>query len=170
MERFEKNHELVTKILFLIYFGILTWIILFKMQFSIHSLPFIRNINLIPFAGTAVVNGQLDYNEIINNIIIFIPFGLYISMLRIDWSFLQKLFPIFLVSLFYESFQYFLAIGGTDITDLIGNTLGGALGIILFMLFSKVLKDKTHKVLNILALLTTIAFVILLAVLIFANM
>ena len=74
--------------------------------------------------------------------LIFIPFGIYITMLKSNWSFIKKIIPIFLTSLIVEILQYIFAVGATDITDLIGNTLGGVIGIGIFYLLIKLLKTK----------------------------
>ena len=79
----------LTKILFIIYIVILVWILLFKMSFSIDELYKNRNINIIPFMGSVIVNGKIDTSEIINNIIVFIPVGIYVCMLKKDWSILK---------------------------------------------------------------------------------
>ncbi|MHB8127509.1 MAG: VanZ family protein [Mobilitalea sp.] len=155
------NQVKLTFGLFIVYFSVLTWIILFKMQFSLNDLPHFRGLNLIPFAGSVVKNNQLDYSEIILNVIIFIPFGLYLSMIELNWSFWKKIILIAGVSLLFELLQFLFAIGGTDITDLISNTLGGVVGIGFYIVFSKILKEKTNKILNILALIGTICFVLL---------
>ena len=42
------NQNKITKVLAILYFIILTWIILFKMQFSLEHLKTTRNINLVP--------------------------------------------------------------------------------------------------------------------------
>lgn len=67
----KKNKLLI--FLLTIYILILTWIILFKMQLSFVALPYIRSINLIPFAESVIVNGKIYFGEIIDNLIIFIP-------------------------------------------------------------------------------------------------
>lgn len=158
----EKNNQVkLTSGLFIVYFLVLIWIILFKMQFSFYTLPHFRGLNLIPFAGSAIKNNQLDYSEIILNMVVFIPFGLYLSMIKLNWSFWKKIFSIAGVSLLFELLQFLFAIGGTDITDLISNTLGGAAGIGIYIVFSKILKEKTNKILNILALIGTICIVLL---------
>lgn len=67
------------------------------MQFSFQDLSHFtdfRGINLIPFAGSVIKNDQIDIGEIIYNMFAFIPFGIYISMLRPSWSFLKKIVPI----------------------------------------------------------------------------
>lgn len=76
-----KKSKNITISLFVIYLVILTWIILFKLQLSIADLPHIRSINLIPFQESVIINDKLNVKEIIYNVIIFIPLGLYISML-----------------------------------------------------------------------------------------
>lgn len=161
----------ITQILFVFYLLALTWIILLKMQFDFSSLKnmHIRNINLIPFGDSLTVNGRISISEILLNIIAFIPFGVYLSMINCKWRFFQRVLPIFGVSLGYEVLQYIFAIGGSDITDLIGNTLGGIIGIVLFWILHKILGRKTIKILNILAVIGTVCVVLILSLLFIAN-
>lgn len=162
----------LTGILLVVYLMVLSWIILFKMQFDISLLKNMnfRSVNLIPFADSLIVNGRMDISEIILNIVAFIPFGVYLSMLNVNWGLLKKILPIFSVSLLYEVTQYIFAIGASDITDLMGNTLGGAIGIGIFFVLHHLLGKKTVKVLNVLATIGTIAAVLFLALLTIANM
>ena len=159
----------LTRILFAVYFLILVWILLFKMSFSLDELYKNRSINLIPFMGSVIVNGRIYINEIIDNILVFIPLGIYICMLKEDWSILRKISVGFFISLGIEVLQFILAIGATDITDLLGNTLGGILGIGVFYLFSKLFKNKTNKIINTLALIATILLVSMISILLLAN-
>lgn len=159
----------LTRILFAVYFLILVWILLFKMSFSLDELYKSRSINLIPFMGSVIVNGRIYINEIIDNILVFIPLGIYICMLKEDWPILRKISVGFFISLGIEVLQFILAIGATDITDLIGNTLGGIIGIGVFYLFSKLFKNKTNKIINILALIVTILLVSMISILLLAN-
>jgi glycopeptide antibiotics resistance protein len=161
MNKNKNNQVKLTFGLFIVYFLVLIWIILFKMQFTFNTLPHFRGLNLIPFAGSVIKNNQLDYNEIILNMMVFIPFGLYLSMIKLNWSFWKKILSIAGVSLLFELLQFLFTIGGTDITDLISNTLGGAAGIGFYIVFSKILKEKTNRILNILALIGTICIVLL---------
>ena len=163
-----RQHSL-TKILFTAYILILTWILLFKMSFSIDELYKSRSINIIPFMGSVIVNGRIDISEIINNIIVFVPVGIYICMLKENWSILRKISVGFFISLGIEVLQFILAIGATDITDLIGNTLGGIIGIGVFYLFSKVFKNKTNNIINTLALIATILLLAFISILLIAN-
>ena len=162
----------VTLGLLIMYLVVMTWIILFKMELDIRLLRQmnLRSINLIPFAGSLIVNGKADMSEVILNIAVFIPFGTYLSMLDRKMSFIMKVLPVFVVSLMYEVLQYCFAIGASDITDLLGNTLGGIIGIGLFAVCSKILGEKTVRILNILAAVGTVAVVVLLVLLIVVNM
>ena len=159
----------LTRILFAVYTLILAWILLFKMSFSIDELYKNRSINIIPFMGSVIVNGKIDTSEIINNIIVFIPVGIYVCMLKKDWSILKKISVGFFISLGIEVLQFVLAIGATDITDLIGNTLGGIIGIGVYYLFSKVFKDKINNIINTLALIATILLIALISILLLVN-
>ena len=117
--------------LLVFYLVALTWIILFKLQFSIADLPHLRNINLIPFAGSVIVNGTIDFSEIIQNVLAFIPYGLFVHILWEKKPILKQFLPIVCTSFLFEIVQFIFAIGGTDITDIITNSLGGFLGIVL---------------------------------------
>ncbi|MDN6195989.1 MAG: VanZ family protein [Atopostipes suicloacalis] len=157
-----KDKYRTTRILLMTYLILLIWIILMKTEFSFASIYRMRSLNLIPLEGTAVRNQQLDYQEISLNVLIFVPLGIYLSILKRQWPFWKKLLPIFFLSLLFESLQYIFSIGASDITDLIANTVGGALGMIVYLLLSKVIKDQKRTVhfFNLLALIVTIIFLI----------
>ena len=57
--------------LFSFYFFALTWIILFKFSFSPRELPHLRNINLIPFAESVIVNGTIDFRNFSKSLCIY---------------------------------------------------------------------------------------------------
>ena len=159
----------LTKVLFCIYFFILVWILLFKMSFSLDELYGHRNINLIPYYGSASVNGRLYLTDIINNILVFVPVGIYVSMIKEDWSILKKISVSFFISLTVEIAQFILAVGATDITDLIGNTMGGIIGVGIFHLFNMIFKNKTINILNILASISTVGLVSLMGMILIYN-
>ncbi len=162
----------LTSALLGIYVIIISWIIVFKMQFSIDTLPYIRSINLIPFGESVIINGKIYFDEIINNLIVFIPVGLYIEMIWKDKKLLQKIIPVLSLTLIYESLQYVFHVGATDITDIIMNTLGGVTGILIINCLYKMFKnnEKVNKILNILATICTIGLIGLIIILIVANL
>lgn len=152
------------------YLVFLTWIILFKMSFSLQELPEIRSVNLIPFGESVMVNGRLYAAEILDNVLAFIPFGIFMGLLGENRSFWKKLAPVFGVSLFYEVMQFVLGIGASDITDLIANTLGGILGIAVVMAAWKIFGVRVRKVLNGVCLVGAGLLIGLVGLLVVANM
>lgn len=65
--------------------------------------------------------------------------------------------------------QYAFAIGASDITDVIDNTMGGILGILLFMLLEKIFKKHTATIVNLIGMVMEIAAIILITVILLAN-
>lgn len=159
----------LTEILFCFYFLALVWIILFKMQMPFSQTGHIRSVNLIPFAGSVEVNGRIYLQEIVDNVLIFIPFGVFSCMLGRPGAWLLKAAPSFFTSLVLEILQYVLAVGATDITDLLGNTAGGMIGVGIFYIFSKVCKEKAVLVLNVIALVGAAGMGLLVGLLVLAN-
>ncbi|MGN0314376.1 MAG: VanZ family protein [Fusicatenibacter sp.] len=156
-------------LLLFLYLVVLTWVIVFKFAFSPEELPHFRSINLIPFGQSVIVNGKLNTRELFLNVLAFVPFGIYLCMLKHKWSFLQIMLSALLLSFLYETAQYLLSVGAADITDLINNTLGGAIGYACYSLFSRILKEKTDRILTIAASIGTAAVLLLMVLLFAAN-
>lgn len=135
-------------VLFIIYGFALIWLVLFKLQFSIDQIDRVRVINMIPL-------NESVFSEVKNNIWIFVPLGIYICMLKRKWTFMKGLIAIFGVTLTFEMIQFVLAIGRSDITDILANTLGGIIGIGIYELLFKLLKHRTNKFINLFALVVT---------------
>lgn len=126
------------KILFAAYLFVLIWLVLFKFSYD----PFAvirefqtRSLNLIPFA-------RAHKSEMISNMIAFIPFGVMLGVHFKQALFKNKILVIFAFSLVAEILQFVLAIGVTDITDIIMNTLGGIVGLAAYDLISKHTNEK----------------------------
>lgn len=154
----KKNQKVISSVIFIVYLAVLIWVIIFKTTFSLRSLDTIRNINLIPFGDSTIINGSIGLKEIIWNGILFVPFGLYLSVLMPKSSSLIKVGIIASVSLTFEIIQYALSIGATDITDLIMNTFGGVVGIVIYRILYQILKttESTNMVVNIIAVIGVI--------------
>lgn len=125
-----KKSHFITSALFLLYLVLLVWIILFKLQFSITDLDRMREINLIPFYYKEEVS--FHATEVLENILIFVPFGIYLCLIFKKLRFSGKLFLTAGMSVLLELCQYVLAVGRSDITDLITNISGGLIGIFLY--------------------------------------
>lgn len=159
----------MTYVLFGIYFLALAWIILLKGQFSLPKFGFYRNINLIPFQGSAIINGQIDFDEILGNVLVFFPYGIFMGALYWEAPFYKKLLPIFFTTLAFETLQYICGIGATDVTDLMTNTAGGLTGLLLYILMEKIFKRNTLAVVNWITFICAILLFSFTAVILFYN-
>ncbi|MDQ8759201.1 VanZ family protein [Streptococcus ruminantium] len=142
--------------LFFAYLLLLVWMIVYKMNLNVlYGRYDIGSINLLPFAGTAVYDGVLYFPEILFNIISFIPFGIYMEMLFRKASWGTNLFVIMLVSLSFEVAQYVLLLGIADITDILANVLGGAIGINIMYVLTSIWREKSYTRMNVFCLFLT---------------
>jgi glycopeptide antibiotics resistance protein len=147
----------LTRILFVIYLFVLIGIILFKLPFySARFTLATRVINLVPLQGSFDDQGALMTKEIAFNIILFIPLGIYLCLLKKSWSWQKKVLAVVGLTTTLELVQFIFALGITDITDVLNNTLGGIIGIITTTLFARFLKTKTTTIVNLLALILTV--------------
>ena len=78
----------------------------------------------------------------ISNIVAFIPFGVMLGVNFKQVLFRYKIAVIFAFSLAVEIIQFALAIGVTDITDIIMNTLGGFMGLAGYAVISRQTNDR----------------------------
>lgn len=90
---------------------------------------------------------------------IFVPFGILISTLWEEKAITDKILLAFCTSLILETLQYVFAVGASDITDLLTNTLGGAIGVGIYFIFSKIFKEKKTMIINTLSLVCASLFV-----------
>ncbi len=164
-----KSKKLTLELL-VVYLAVLTWIIIFKMQFPGDAgLPHMRNVNLIPFGQSVIVNGRIEFSEIIQNVLVFIPYGLLMGILWEEKPFLVKFLPIVLTSFAFESIQYIGAVGASDITDLITNSLGGIIGLVIASVLPLIFRRKWRALINIICLIGFILLGVLSFLLFLAN-
>lgn len=170
MKKREKRGFLVP-FLFIVYMVLLVWIILFKLQFSISEIDKIRSINLIPFHYENEIGIKFHLKEVFENAVIFIPLGIYLCMFRHELNVKVKFVLVLVISLLFELFQYILALGRTDVTDLITNTCGGMAGVGLYWLAVKIFhnKERINLIITIFATVVTIVVIGLLAILLILN-
>ena len=131
------GRQTASGVMFAIYLLFLVWAVLWKCR-----VPFIggteRIINLIPFSGNA------GYEKLFN-LVLFVPLGFYIAAIAKRRSIMKQIFMILIISLVFEIVQYTSAIGSSDITDVILNTLGGTVGIGGLFLLKKLFGKHTNK-------------------------
>ena len=89
--------------------------------------------NFTPFwSYGAIESGRIDLlAENIMNVVVFVPIGLLLSCVshRLKWWLV--LFFGFVISVSIEALQYFFYKGFSEVDDVIHNTLGCAIGIIM---------------------------------------
>lgn len=162
-----EGQKRVSYIVFGVYLLLLCWLVLFKFATSIEEIPHFRQINLIPFHYDA--ESPFHVREVIDNILVFVPAGVYFT------AFLDKqrkgtgVFAVFLLSMIFESCQWIFSIGVSDITDVIDNTLGGLLGCLLIYFLAKIFPENKMKIVNILGIIIEVAGIALLSILLIAN-
>lgn len=138
-------HEIILLLYVMFIIGLLSLTIIPKNSNRTHE------INLIPFKifkdiyYEIVVNRNITYLwiNLVGNICIFIPIGLFPLIL---WK--VKVGKVIiggcLLSLFIEISQMFLA-RATDIDDLILNTIGVIIGVVIFNMLHKYNNEKKEK-------------------------
>ena len=159
------NHasKKLTTTLFIIYLIALCWILVLKLgvQFSYMEQ---RRVNLNPFVKSG---GNINISEIILNVLIFVPLGIYAAIIFERWSFGKKVLFVFSMSLIVEAVQFILAVGALDITDIITNTIGGIIGLLIFKAIEKGFNNsvKAQKFVNLVAAIGTASMILLLLLL-----
>jgi glycopeptide antibiotics resistance protein len=131
------------------YLMFLIWAILWKCGTPFTSDGTQRTINLLPLSGNT--SWELQFN-----IAVFIPFGFFLSACSSKPKFLRLIVTTLLLSFAFEGIQFALAIGRSDITDLLMNTLGGLIGIAAFYVLSKLFERNGQRVIFIVCILLTL--------------
>lgn len=167
----KRKSNCLATILFLIYLALMVWIILFKLQFSISDLDKVRSINLIPFHYDKEVGAAFHLTEVFENFLIFVPMGIYLQMLLPRTKLYVKFMLIAGTSFLLETMQYILAVGRSDITDVLTNTAGGLLGLAVYSMAARLIGNriKANRLFSILAGIVSVVVIGLLGFLLFAN-
>lgn len=128
-------------------------LLLLLLLFGKRELGTFRSVNLIPFQE---IGGYLIWGEdarrvfglgnVVGNIVIFIPLGLYFSLLNRKGKLLYNTLLVLAVSVGAEVLQYVLQVGASDIDDVILNTLGGFLGVAVFWGLQALCKERVRTV------------------------
>ncbi|WP_203963377.1 VanZ family protein [Actinocatenispora thailandica] len=141
--------------LFVVYLALLCWLVLWKLEPPHIGDGSLRHLKLVPFSA----DGGLDPNspqEVAANLLMFVPFGLYLRLLAPARPWWQAAVVVAAASVALETTQYVLAIGWSDVTDVITNTAGGAAGIALTALARRRLHARTARVLTRICLIGTV--------------
>ncbi len=91
--------------------------------------------------GTFVVAANL-----LGNILIFVPYGFFVSMAGRTRGLFRTFFLSMFLSLGVETVQLVTRVGSFDVDDILLNTIGGILGYVVFAACSRV--RRKHHVRN----------------------
>ncbi|MBR4305368.1 MAG: VanZ family protein [Ruminiclostridium sp.] len=148
-------HEAALLVFVIFIVGLASQTVIPQLEINENGIGIVQNrvhkTNLIPFKVLSetytevFVNGYVNYFIInfLGNIVMFLPFGLFIPLL---WraSYKTAVLTGFCSSLFIETCQLFLA-RGTDVDDLLLNTLGAFVGVLIYKLLYRLCKPLTDK-------------------------
>ena len=127
-----------------------------------------RSINLFPFQ---MINEHAFSLNVWGNVVMFIPLGIYVALQLKNFTLKKALSLIVGASLTIEIIQLTFARGATDIDDVILNTIGGLIGVLIYISFKKLFKTraKVQKAISLLSIIIGIPIILLVVVLIIAN-
>ena len=131
-------------ILFLFYCILLFWILFisteskdrtnfYKISYS-YFIPFKHTQEVFKLAKKYHFKNGTGYaiiTNIIGNIFLFIPLGIYISLVCANYNLKEIVVVSFLISCFIELTQHTFNVGVFDIDDIIYNCFGGGTGLFL---------------------------------------
>lgn len=161
----EKGFALIVMGIYLLF---LCWLILFKLADSIEKIPSMRAVNLIPFYYDELAHSSFHLKEVLYNVLAFIPAGFYFSAFG-KKKLLSGIAASAVLSLGFEILQWIFALGASDITDLITNTIGGALGAGISWGLGKLSGGRQVRIVTIIGAVLETVFLVLFLVLMIVN-
>ena len=81
------------------------------------------------------------FANLAGNILIFVPYGFFISMASRSRGFFKTLFFSMGLSLCVETVQLFTRVGSFDVDDILLNTIGGVAGYIIFLICNAIRRN-----------------------------
>lgn len=122
------------------------WRSLFRGETISWPVPFSNEANLVPLVGILYGLRRMNWLslQVVGNVVMFLPLGFFPALLWEGATWKRALLTGFCSSLFVECFQLFV-VRGTDIDDLILNTLGALCGYWLYRLLATLAPGSTGK-------------------------
>lgn len=137
--------RLLLPLLFVAYLALAAWTVLWKLDVPRLGEAAERVVKLVPFAATAQA-GASEPVELVLNLVIFLPFGVYLGLLVPSWPWWRVAGTIAGASALLEAAQYVLAVGSADVTDVVVNTAGGLAGLGVVALARRALRARAATV------------------------
>lgn len=149
----KKRFRILGKILFVGYVGFIVYFLLFSdfygrsldgMQEYRYNLELFKEIKRFWYYKEQL-GFYAMFTNLFGNVLIFVPFGFFMPMASRYRSFLSATFYSFALSVCVETFQLFTRVGCFDVDDLLLNTIGGAIGYIIFIICAAIRRHHDHK-------------------------
>lgn len=87
----------------------------------------------MPLSCGHKVSASFVLNNLLGNMVVFIPCGLYIQVMTRNKSVLRTVVTVAVLTAVIVGVQYAFGLGACDIDDVLLNTCGGALGALLYV-------------------------------------
>lgn len=147
--------------LFVAYLVLLAWTVLWKLEVpwvgAAWALP--RPFKLVPFVASGDAGASAPL-EVLANILLFVPFGVYLALIAPRWRVWKAAAVFVAASLLLEVAQHVLSTGSFDITDVIVNAAGGLAGLALLSAVRGGLRQRTEPIVTRVMLIATVVAVI----------
>lgn len=108
-----------------------------------------RSVNLVPLKtileyirNPKHISTFLVVDNLLGNVLVFIPMGLYVQTMKRDKAFGKSLLFVAAASAAVELVQFAFGLGTCDVDDVILNTLGGVIGIVGYRLLRRVCRTE----------------------------
>jgi glycopeptide antibiotics resistance protein len=131
--------------LFVVYLALLTEVVLWKLEAPYVGEGALRQVKLVPFAPGDGFGASAPF-EVVANVVLFVPFGLYLGLIAASWPWWKLTGIVAMASLALEVAQYILAVGSSDVTDVVANGAGGLAGLGILALARRRLRARTALV------------------------
>ncbi len=159
--------KVVSRLLFICFIILLVFIIIFKTGDELVIFDSFEGLSIISFKERLAIaftplflaeDTLPEFIDFILNVLVFVPFGIFLPILTNKTAFFKFLLISFLISLTFEIYQLFTLLGFFALGDLCANTLGFVVGYVFYFIALKNMKNITRTTLFTLALLIALPF------------
>lgn len=135
------NSFILFGVFLLLYILLFFYVLIFKnvspLELFSSTREYVSGVNVIPFHTiSSYLSGSQNViiaaSNILGNILLFVPLGIYLQLLKKNKKIWISMLIVFLSTLFAEMFQFMFGLGAADIDDIILNCLGGFIGILVY--------------------------------------
>ena len=139
-------------VFFVLYLAVLVYVLFFSARFG-RTQGSVHGINLVPFReikrfykGPQSLKSGLFWMNIVGNIAAFFPMGLCVALLAPKRPYsVFALAVVYIACILAEVLQYVCDVGSLDIDDVILNTVGGLLGILVHTPVRRALAETSGR-------------------------